>query len=276
MIAYIQTIIFLKCLAQFNTVWWDKTHSWVCKMGIDTKPNFATFDLLLLLALFLHRVVLKRFGVWQTDNRYEFKEGTFHLEKKDAKTKNLIQQTLLEENQSIGHSDRYYEDIIHGGIHESQNHLIREDSGTHLVYRHELDSNNVIKEVVIKKRNQLLRANEKVFKDTEGRQIILLCQDEVRLRLNPIDDSEEERNYTNEKIVFVEHTIEEPTCFAPVIIVRSCMQYFSLICNFSRKLLPSHRTALRKPVDVYTYMFLCGFTNFFVLLFGFSQFVVRI
>lgn len=49
-------------------------------------------------------------------------------------------------------------------------------------------------------------------------------------------------------------------------------KYCSPFTNFFRKLLTM---ANRVSADVYTYIFLCDFINFFVLLFGFTAFGVR-
>lgn len=48
-------------------------------------------------------------------------------------------------------------------------------------------------------------------------------------------------------------------------------KYFSTFKNFFNNIV----NKARLPTDVYSFMFLCDFINFFVLLFGFTSFGVR-
>ncbi|XP_039278744.1 piezo-type mechanosensitive ion channel component [Nilaparvata lugens] len=71
-IAYTQTVIVIKCLFQFKILSWDeqapdnRPFFLPRIIGIERKPNYVTFDLLLLLMVFFHRSVLKSLGLWKT------------------------------------------------------------------------------------------------------------------------------------------------------------------------------------------------------------------
>ncbi|KAG5676025.1 hypothetical protein PVAND_005880 [Polypedilum vanderplanki] len=271
-IAYTQIVILLKCLTKFTALWCNKNDSLCQLIGFNMEKYFVTFDLLLLLALFIHRAVLKKFGVWKSQDQFEFNEGTFILEKKDVRTRNLIKQEILEKKRE---NEKFYKEILtNGDAQESQNQLLKEDSETKIIYRHVLDKDNMIRELN-KDKNELLTANEDIFKDEDGTQIFLLRQDDICLKLHSIDSSEEERNFSIDKCITVENTSEDVADFLPAIIFKSFKQHLSDFFNIITKLLPKHRTTPRKPVDVYFYMFLCCFTNFFVMLFGFSKFALQ-
>lgn len=59
--------------------------------------------------------------------------------------------------------------------------------------------------------------------------------------------------------------------FFPQIVKEAFLQYSSALKAFFSQLLDRQS---RKTADVYGYMFLCDFVNFFVILFGFSAFGV--
>ncbi|RZF34695.1 hypothetical protein LSTR_LSTR002777 [Laodelphax striatellus] len=71
-IAYTQTVIVIKCLFQFKILSWDeqapdnRPFFLPRIIGIERKPNYVTFDLALLLVVFIHRSVLKSLGLWKT------------------------------------------------------------------------------------------------------------------------------------------------------------------------------------------------------------------
>lgn len=98
MVAYTQTIVLLKCISQSNIVWWssrlildNEPLAPARILGIERKDNYATYDLVLLLFVFLHRIVLKSFGLWRS---VEIKEtlikGCFQIVDTDENTKLLL------------------------------------------------------------------------------------------------------------------------------------------------------------------------------------------
>ncbi|XP_011880859.1 PREDICTED: piezo-type mechanosensitive ion channel component 1 isoform X3 [Vollenhovia emeryi] len=70
MIAYIEAIVIIKCIFQLEMIPWNqkppKSHPLYEPriIGILKRPNYALWDLLLLLILFFHRFMLKSLGQW--------------------------------------------------------------------------------------------------------------------------------------------------------------------------------------------------------------------
>ncbi|XP_025161459.1 piezo-type mechanosensitive ion channel component isoform X3 [Harpegnathos saltator] len=70
LIAYIEAIVIIKCIFQLELIPWNRNappnHPLFVPriMGIQQKPNYALWDLLLLLILFFHRFMLKSLGQW--------------------------------------------------------------------------------------------------------------------------------------------------------------------------------------------------------------------
>nr|CAD7205650.1 unnamed protein product [Timema douglasi] len=91
LIAYTETIVVVKCLFQFDLIPWnirpilDNQPFFPPRIiGIEQKPNYATYDLALLLIIFFHRVMLKSMGLWKSSYedpiRFPKKEETFALD----------------------------------------------------------------------------------------------------------------------------------------------------------------------------------------------------
>lgn len=74
MIAYTQIVVLLKCISQFESLWWNATpltdnqpFAPARIIGIEKKKGYATHDLILLLVVFCHRFILKSLGLWKSD-----------------------------------------------------------------------------------------------------------------------------------------------------------------------------------------------------------------
>ncbi|CAG2067698.1 unnamed protein product, partial [Timema podura] len=91
LIAYTETIVVVKCLFQFDLIPWnmrpilDNQPFFPPRIiGIERKPNYATYDLALLLIIFFHRVMLKSMGLWKSSYedpiRFPKKEEMFALD----------------------------------------------------------------------------------------------------------------------------------------------------------------------------------------------------
>nr|CAD7432633.1 unnamed protein product [Timema monikensis] len=91
LIAYTETIVVVKCLFQFDLIPWnirpilDNQPFFPPRIiGIEQKPNYATYDLALLLIIFFHRVMLKSMGLWKSSYedpiRFPKKEEMFALD----------------------------------------------------------------------------------------------------------------------------------------------------------------------------------------------------
>ncbi|XP_050433590.1 piezo-type mechanosensitive ion channel component isoform X6 [Adelges cooleyi] len=73
LIAYTEVIVVIKCMFQFDMIPWnqqvvtDNMPFFLPRIiGIEKKPNYATYDLFLLLVLFFHRTMLKSLGLWKS------------------------------------------------------------------------------------------------------------------------------------------------------------------------------------------------------------------
>ena len=72
-ITYIEAVVVIKYLFQFNIYPWNQSTNALNQnlikaisiIGIEKKDNFAIFDLFALLVIFLHRTILKRLGLWR-------------------------------------------------------------------------------------------------------------------------------------------------------------------------------------------------------------------
>lgn len=98
LIAYTQTVVLIKCVSQFEFLWWNRiegtigSHGYIRLLGNERKKGFASYDLILLLVIFIHRIVLKKFGLWKSFDDFElYEDGCYKLEESDEKTENLIQ-----------------------------------------------------------------------------------------------------------------------------------------------------------------------------------------
>lgn len=75
LIAYTQTVVLLKCLSQFEVLPWNQKaipsnqpFAGARILGIERKKGYATYDLILLLVVFCHRIILKSLGLWKSES----------------------------------------------------------------------------------------------------------------------------------------------------------------------------------------------------------------
>lgn len=76
-ITYTEIVVLVKCVAQLD-LWQTKDFTPVKSplaaakiIGIEKKPNYATYDLMLLLVVFFHRFVQKQMGIWKNGSSDE-------------------------------------------------------------------------------------------------------------------------------------------------------------------------------------------------------------
>lgn len=73
LIGYLQTIIIVKLLAEYNLFWKQnrdsvtETMNMKSLMGLQHGSSAVIYDLVLLLFMFLHRYILKYFGLWKSE-----------------------------------------------------------------------------------------------------------------------------------------------------------------------------------------------------------------
>ncbi|XP_058821886.1 piezo-type mechanosensitive ion channel component-like isoform X2 [Topomyia yanbarensis] len=214
LIAYTQTVVILKCICQFEMLWWNQNpippnqpFSPARIIGIEQKKGYATYDLALLLVLFCHRFILKSLGLWKSDFVEEpgADEGFYKLDTSDEKTKALIE--------SAEELDKHRESLT-----------IRQGDITEL---------NMVK---------IEEGAERNVPNETGNGTALVC---------------------------ITHHSEDAENYFPQIVKHSFQKYTASVKAFFNQLLDRQS---RKTADVYGYLFLCDFINFFVILFGFSAF----
>lgn len=116
LIAYTQVVVLLKCICQFESLPWNLTlippnsplHP-ARIIGIEKKKDYATYDLALLLILFLHRFMLKSLGLWKSDFKDEqpISEGIYVVKDNgmNGKANDTMRITRLAGDPGEGTSD---------------------------------------------------------------------------------------------------------------------------------------------------------------------------
>lgn len=73
-IAYTQAVVLIKCACQFEAWFWNgetilpnQPFTPARILGIERKKGYATYDLILLLVVFCHRIILKSLGLWKSE-----------------------------------------------------------------------------------------------------------------------------------------------------------------------------------------------------------------
>ncbi|XP_017047863.2 piezo-type mechanosensitive ion channel component isoform X2 [Drosophila ficusphila] len=92
LIAYTQAIVLIKCIFQFKLIW-SNYHQLPNQplapakiFGVENKAQYAIYDLILLLVLFLHRYLLKSQGLWKSgykDTDNQFTKPTASIDDRD-------------------------------------------------------------------------------------------------------------------------------------------------------------------------------------------------
>lgn len=189
-IAYTQAVVLIKCACQFDAWFWNDSQlpptgvpfAPARLIGIEKKKGYATYDLILLLVVFCHRIILKSLGLWKEDEDGEKKE-----EKPVEKS-----------------ADKY---------------------------KVESKSSDIVKA------------------DENGKTVRVIDErDGVEVEISEEDGG---------SIDYVQ--------LAKV----SYEKYMSAAKEFVRQLFDRES---RQTADIYSFLFLCDFFNFFVILFGFSAF----
>jgi piezo-type mechanosensitive ion channel component 1/2 len=74
LIAYTQVVVLIKCACQFEAWFWNDSaippnqpFAAARILGIERKKGYATYDLILLLVVFCHRIILKSLGLWKSE-----------------------------------------------------------------------------------------------------------------------------------------------------------------------------------------------------------------
>ncbi|KAG5675805.1 hypothetical protein PVAND_005679 [Polypedilum vanderplanki] len=116
------------------------------------------------------------------------------------------------------------------------------------------------KTIVPGEKYKLELVNKEIAK--ESKDIVLINEKK------PDENGKSVRVVDDKDTVIVEETVEEPEGWLGMIKI-SCQKYLSSIKEFVNQLFDRQS---KKSADVYGFLFLCDFINFFVILFGFSAF----
>lgn len=270
LIAYTQIVVFIKLVSQSDLHWWNTKNYYIKIFGNKKHTSFAVIELLLLMVVFLHRSMLMKFGLWTSVEDYSLNEGKFAIIECDPQTSEVIKMCLKEGSVEDGMVETVAEDTSKDAL------IVNEDDIKQtILVKHEVKLNyedgKMRVEPVFKDRIELLKANENIFTEDDGENVIKLSQDEVRMKLGPLNSN---IDIDRRRIAVIEIYVEEPSDFASSIVWLSMKQHCYMLRNLFNFIAPT-QVAARKRVDVYTAMFFCDFINFLVLLFGFSEFVVR-
>lgn len=201
LIAYTQAVVLIKCACQFEAWFWNQSaipanqpFSPARILGIEKKKGYATYDLILLLVVFCHRIILKSLGLW----------------KSEAPT----------EQPNPGEK-----------------------------YKVEASEDQSVK---------------------TSKELIIAANNDMKLMLAPVPDENGKtvRVVDDRDTVVIEQSEEELGNYFAVLKI-SFQKYMSTAKEFVRQLFDRES---RHTADIYGFLFLCDFVNFFVILFGFSAF----
>lgn len=260
-------------------------------LGFRKNDSF-TPEIFLLLAVFLHRAILEMFGnifqpfiiclaskkliflgLWTAteSSMYKFEEGNFRLVETDEKTSELIQHVFSSSQIASEPSDEKITSTA------SKSPLIDVLEREKVIFKHHVeagvdDSKKTIM-TLFKDPMEMISASEELIQSNDGQFCVKLRQGDTEMKLRPISSSDNLRTIPVAAVVRVEHEIEEPFDFLLPSMLMSLKKHGYIVTNLIELVRPS-RIASRKKVDVYTWIFLCEFVNFFVLLFGFTEFGV--
>ncbi|XP_069355052.1 piezo-type mechanosensitive ion channel component isoform X2 [Maniola hyperantus] len=239
LIAYTEVIVLIKSMFQFEILPWNQKaipanmpFTAPRIIGIERKFNYALYDLLLLLIIFLHRFMLKSLGLW--------KESTPEVELHEDMEYPLSSEDthLLVAGRGTEVGRKFLE------LHEKSRPPLDGDQNTEL---------NV---------PQIRREETKVPEDRNE-------QDEQAGPSHAADDDHYKVNDDQEPIIAVATTMEDKYAHYPQVILLSIKRYLRPTKDFFQRMLAP---GARVTADIYAYMFLCDFFNFLVVIFGFAAF----
>ncbi|XP_055598919.1 piezo-type mechanosensitive ion channel component-like isoform X5 [Uranotaenia lowii] len=119
---------------------------------------------------------------------------------------------------------------------------------------------------------KLLKESEEINKEQDA--VVIRRDDGTELNMVKVEEGADQTPLQDDTengsaLVCVTHHSEDPGDYFPQIVKHSFQKYASSVKAFFDQLLDRQS---RKTADVYGYLFLCDFINFFVILFGFSAF----
>ncbi|XP_054741446.1 piezo-type mechanosensitive ion channel component isoform X2 [Anastrepha obliqua] len=279
LIAYTQAIVLIKCIFQYKLIWANYINlpneplAPAKIFGVELNPNYASYDVLLLLVLFFHRFILKSHGLWKSE--YKFPRGTISVETTPEQGSG---NELKEKMEGIDNGENTAEDLRGD---DSEGNIVRDSDGNRVVDSNgdmvgnsdgnrvrDSDNNRVGETDGVRRRSPRGSRGENNDNDsinkresgTENRKEGGAEQEvDAQLITNTALENVDGRSQASD--------ISSITYKRRLKRLRRA-KYLSSVRKFFTNLLSKSRL----PADVYALMFLCDFVNFFVLLFGFTAF----
>ncbi|XP_063376522.1 piezo-type mechanosensitive ion channel component isoform X2 [Cydia fagiglandana] len=241
LIAYTEVIVLIKSMFQFEILPWNQK-VYPANMpftapriiGIERKGNYALYDLLLLLIIFLHRFMLKSLGLWKESSpEIDLREDT--------------EYPLTSEDTQM---------IVEGKS---------EDVGKKYVQLH--DRSGPLNEAA-ERHSQRTGSRDDPEDDQEREQV---DEEQEAGPSRPPEDGDDHYkvNDDEEPIIAVTTTLGDKYQHYPQLMWLSVKRYMRPMKSFFQRMLAP---GARVTADVYAYMFLCDFFNFLVVIFGFAAF----
>ncbi|XP_061378195.1 piezo-type mechanosensitive ion channel component isoform X1 [Danaus plexippus] len=240
LIAYTEVIVLIKSMFQFEILPWNQKaipanmpFTAPRIIGIERKYNYALYDLLLLLIIFLHRFMLKSLGLWKESTpEAEVREDMeYRLSPSDT-------QMLVE-----GHGaevGRKYLHIHDRPLRSTENRMSHMTGGQTAATEDECEQRD--------------RGGDDAQEPGTSKMA---------------DDEHYKVNDDQEPIIAVTTTLEDTYSHYPDVIALSMKRYLRPTMHFFQRMLTP---GARVTADIYAYMFLCDFFNFLVVIFGFAAF----
>ncbi|XP_052758554.1 piezo-type mechanosensitive ion channel component [Galleria mellonella] len=243
LIAYTEVIVLIKSMFQFEILPWNQKaipanmpFTAPRIIGIERKSNYALYDLLLLLIIFLHRFMLKSLGLW--------KESTPEIELRED-----MEYQLRPEDTQL---------VVDGRAAEV---------GRKYVQLHDTTGPN---DEEAEPNGSLSQAEREIkLAEKHDREVMLAEQHEHEPGPSKQDDDHYKVNDDQEPIIAVTTTMEDTYKHYPKVILLSIKRYLRPTHRFFKRMLAP---GARVTADIYAYMFLCDFFNFLVVIFGFAAF----
>ncbi|XP_036328319.1 piezo-type mechanosensitive ion channel component isoform X2 [Rhagoletis pomonella] len=270
LIAYTQAIVLIKCIFQYKLIWANYINlpndplAPAKIFGVELNPNYASYDLLLLLVLFFHRFILKSHGLWKSE--YKFPRGTTSV---DTTPELGSEQQLQDSNNKESLINDLTADV--NGAQRRKAITDVEDSSMP-ESRTDTDNNARPEETDgVRRRSPRNRHSDNHETDSarDSRENVTENnrkeggaepQDGTHLIIKR--DAAEDGDRRSQASVMSANAYKQKLKH-----LRRA-KYLSSVRKFFTNLLSKSRL----PADVYALMFLCDFVNFFVLLFGFTAF----
>ncbi|XP_077295229.1 piezo type mechanosensitive ion channel component [Arctopsyche grandis] len=283
-IAYTEAIVLIKCMFQYEILPWNQTvippnmpFSAPRIIGVERKSNYALYDLILLLIVFLHRFMLISLGLWKSTKPVEIsKDGVYPLlpsqlsQVKGGQTFTISQlfakkhEEKLEMEVKKVQTPELKRDI---SMDDDNKTPLSEDSQQNFATPKASQSSS--KDLDEDEDDESTK--ETSSKSTERNLNTIAERHDKSVMLISSEDAGQEGEDSPETMSYVKVTSiqEDQYKHFPNAVKLSTLRYIQPVREFYGRMVdPTSRV----KADVYAYMFMCDFFNFMVVIFGFSAF----